>query len=77
LGKWEYFARMLDLLIERTLSVHGPWTVVRSNDKRRARLAVMRRILSALPYAGRDLEAIGKQDEKIIGEGPDFLKEKE
>jgi polyphosphate kinase 2 len=77
MGKWEEYARMRDLMIERTHSAHAPWTVVRSNDKRRARLAVMRRILSALPYAGRDLEAIGKQDEKIIGEGPDFLKEKE
>jgi polyphosphate kinase 2 len=76
MGKWEEYAHMRDLMIERTHSVHAPWTVVRSNDKRRARLAVMRSILSALPYAGRDPEALGKQDEKIIGEGPGFLKER-
>ncbi|TIX44583.1 MAG: polyphosphate kinase 2, partial [Mesorhizobium sp.] len=51
----------------------APWIVVRANDKRRARLAVIRRILSSLPYDGRDLEIVGKEDKKIIGEGPSFL----
>ncbi|TGS35897.1 polyphosphate kinase 2, partial [bacterium M00.F.Ca.ET.180.01.1.1] len=46
---------------------------VRANDKRRARLAVIRRILSSLPYDGRDLEIVGKEDKKIIGEGASFL----
>jgi hypothetical protein len=34
---------------------------------------VIQRILLSLPYDGRDLNAIGKQDKKIIGEGPSFL----
>ena len=65
---------MRDLMLERTHTARAPWIVVRSNDKRRARIAAIRRILSSLPYAGRDLEIVGKPDPKIIGEGPDFLK---
>ncbi|RUM98882.1 polyphosphate kinase 2 [Pseudaminobacter arsenicus] len=72
--KWDDYTKMRDLMLERTHSPEAPWIIVRSNDKRRARLEVMRRILSTLPYAGRDLAVIGKADEKIIGEGPDFLK---
>lgn len=33
----------------------------------------MRRILLSLPYEGRDLDIVGKEDKKIIGEGPSFL----
>jgi hypothetical protein len=47
---------------------------VRSNDKRRARIEVIRHVLLALDYAGRDLEAIGKPDPKIVGAGPKLLK---
>ena len=50
-----------------------PWIVVRANDKRRARLAVIQRILLSLPYDGRDESVIGKEDRKIIGEGPALL----
>jgi hypothetical protein len=64
---------MRDLMIERTHSPHAPWIIVRSNDKKRARIEVVRRILLSLDYTGRDLAAIGKADEKIIGEGPKFL----
>jgi hypothetical protein len=47
--------------------------VVRANDKRRARLAVIRRLLLALPYEGRDLGVIGEEDDQIIGEGSSLL----
>jgi hypothetical protein len=47
--------------------------VVRANDKRRARLAVIRRLLLSLPYDGRDTDVIGKEDDKIIGEGSSLL----
>jgi polyphosphate kinase len=74
MAKWDAYSEMRDLMLERTHTSHAPWIVVRSNDKRRARIAAIRRILTSLPYAGRDLAAIGKADPKIIGEGPDFLR---
>ncbi|CAN0654150.1 polyphosphate kinase 2 [Nitratireductor aquimarinus] len=71
--KWDAYSRARDTMLERTHSAHAPWTVVRANDKRRARLAVIRRILLAIAYDGRDLDAIGPEDQLIIGTGPGFL----
>ncbi|HHZ09605.1 MAG TPA: polyphosphate kinase 2 [Rhizobiales bacterium] len=73
IAKWDEYTRARDLMLDRTHTDHAPWTVVRANDKRRARLAVIRKILLSMPYDGRDLEAIGRNDPKIIGEGPAFL----
>lgn len=48
--------------------------MVRANDKRRARVNLIRHILLALDYEGKDRQAIGEIDDKILGSGPDFLK---
>ncbi|MGB3646823.1 MAG: polyphosphate kinase 2 [Mesorhizobium sp.] len=74
IAKWDAYTKARDQMVERTHSKAAPWTIVRANDKRRARIAVMRRILRSLPYDGRDLGAVGEEDGKIIGEGPAFLK---
>jgi polyphosphate kinase 2 len=71
--KWEDYTEKRDTMIARTHKAFAPWTVVHANDKRRARLAAIRRILLTLPYADRDMEAIGPEDPKIIGHGPKFL----
>jgi polyphosphate kinase 2 len=73
ISKWDDYTQMRNLMLERTHTAHAPWIIVRANDKRRARLAVIKRILTSLPYPGRDLDAIGEADEKIIGEGPEFV----
>lgn len=66
--KWDDYTRARDTMFERTHSDHAPWTVVRANDKRRSRLAVIRRLLLTIPYDGRDLDAVGEEDRLIIGE---------
>ncbi|TIS83939.1 MAG: polyphosphate kinase 2 [Mesorhizobium sp.] len=73
ISKWDDYTKARDLMFERTHKEFAPWIIVRANDKRRARLAVIQRILLSLPYDGRDLDAVGKPDKKIIGEGPSFL----
>lgn len=65
--KWDDYTKARDLMFERTHTEHAPWTVVRANDKRRLRVAVIRRLLLTMPYTGRDLDVIGAEDEKIIG----------
>ncbi len=75
--KWDDYMRARDLMLERTHTPHAPWVVVRSNDKRRARLEVIRHILQSLPYHDRDMQIIGKADPKIIGKGPAFAKGKQ
>jgi len=72
---WDDYSRAAERMINETHSAMAPWTIVRSNDKKRARLAVIRRILLSIPFAGRDLDAIGNEDELIIGNGPEFLRQ--
>ena len=45
----------------------APWTVVKSDCKKRARLNAMRYMLHKLSYANRDLDQIGKLDPLIVG----------
>lgn len=71
--KWDDYSDAINRMFDRTDSGNAPWTVVRSNDKRRARLAVIQRILLSIPYDGRDLAAIGSEDTLIIGRGKEFL----
>ena len=69
LGKWDAYCKVIDETMERTDFKHAPWTVILSDDKKRARIAAVQTILSAVDYPGRDKEAIGKPDTKICG-GP-------
>jgi polyphosphate kinase 2 len=71
--KWDAFTQARDRMIEATHTEEAPWTVVRANDKRRARIEVIRHLLANTPYIGKDKSAIGEADPKIIGQGPDFL----
>jgi len=75
IAMWDDYTRAAQRMIEQTHSAMAPWTIVRANDKKRARLAVIRRILLSIPFIGRDLEAIGNEDELIIGNGPEFLRQ--
>ncbi|WP_438750444.1 polyphosphate kinase 2 [Pararhizobium sp. O133] len=74
LTKWDDYTEARDLMLKETHSEHAPWTVVRANDKRRARLDLIRHILTTLDYDGKDKGAIGEIDGNILGFGPDFLK---
>jgi hypothetical protein len=61
-------------MLERTDSPHAPWTVIRANDKRRGRIAVIQSVLGQLDYAGRSGPAIGEIDPAIALSARDFLK---
>jgi polyphosphate kinase 2 (PPK2 family) len=74
MARWAEYGEARDRMIEATHTEHAPWTIVLSNDKRRARIEVIRRILKSIPYGGKDEAAIGKADKRIIGSGPEFLR---
>lgn len=67
LGKWDEYTKVKQSMFEATDTTHAPWTVVRSDDKKRARLATMRYVLSRLDYPDKNPEVIGDPDGKIIG----------
>ncbi|HEV7252864.1 MAG TPA: polyphosphate kinase 2 [Mesorhizobium sp.] len=71
--KWDDYTRAYDLMFQTTHTPDAPWIIVLANDKKRARLEVIRHILRAIPYEGADGRAIGAADPRIIGEGPAFL----
>jgi polyphosphate kinase 2 len=73
LTKWDAYTKARNLMVEKTHIKEAPWIVVRANDKRRARLSAIRRVLLSLPYDGRDPDVIGKEDKKIIDEGSSLL----
>lgn len=73
LGLWDAYTEARNAMLAATHSDHAPWTIVRSNDKRRARLNAIRSVLMFVDYAGKDEAAIGSLDERVIGFGPAFL----
>ncbi len=75
LTKFEDYTQARNSMLAATHTDHAPWTIVRSNDKRRARLNAIRFVLAALEYKGKDAKAIGDLDPNIIGSGPEFLNE--
>ncbi|MEM9552024.1 MAG: polyphosphate kinase 2 [Pseudomonadota bacterium] len=74
LARWDAYSEAIKETLTRSHSDITPWTVIRSDDKRRARLEVLRMVLSALDYAEKDAEAIGAADPLISG-GPEMWSE--
>ena len=69
LAKWDDYCAAIDETMQTTHFKHAPWTVILSDDKKRARIAAIQTILGAVDYAGKDAKVIGKPDDKICG-GP-------
>ncbi|SFZ86310.1 polyphosphate kinase 2, PA0141 family [Devosia enhydra] len=73
LARYDAYSAARTRMIETTHTRHAPWTVIRANDKRRARLNLIRTVLLGLDYEGKDLAAIGAVDPLIALPGPAFL----
>ncbi len=73
LDKWEDYTEAKEAMFFYTDTADAPWTVIKSNDKKRARLNCMRHFLSALPYPGKDLQTVGKPDPLIVGSSHDVI----
>ncbi|WP_434621592.1 polyphosphate kinase 2 [Tabrizicola sp. M-4] len=71
LGKWDDYCTAIDETMERTHFDFAPWTVILSDDKKRARIAAIQTVLRAVDFHGKDDALIGKPDPAICG-GPDL-----
>lgn len=71
LRRWDAYSAAIAETLSLSHTVHAPWTVVRSDDKRRAHLAVMQHLLSGLDYGRKDGAAVDAPDPRIIG-GPEI-----
>lgn len=71
LALWDAYSAAIQETLTRSHTDTAPWTIVRSDDKRRARLNAMRHVLRAFDYEGKDAQAIGEIDQTVCG-GPDL-----
>ncbi len=55
----------------------APWTVVKSNDKKRARLAAMRHVLHEMPYHDKDLEVVTAPDPLLVGSASEVFEDED
>jgi len=67
LDKWEDYTKAKEAMFFNTDTADAPWTVIKSVCKKRARLNAMRYVLHRLPYANKDIKAIGPLDPLLVG----------
>ena len=71
LKRWDAYTIAIRETLSRTHTPQAPWTVIRSDDKYRVRIAAIQTILAGIDYEGKDFKAIGAIDPAICG-GPDI-----
>ena len=67
LDKWNDYTKAKEAMFFYTDTADAPWTVIKSNCKKRARLNALRYILHKLPYTNKDTARIGNLDSLIVG----------
>jgi polyphosphate kinase len=67
LGRWDAYTKAKEDMLFYTDTADAPWTVVRSDDKNRARLHAMRHVLHSIPYDGKEAEVVHAPDPLIVG----------
>jgi hypothetical protein len=81
--RWYDYSRARDMMLEKTDTKHAPWYIVRSDDKRRARLNCIAHILSRIPHKKIKRKAVrlpprskkGRYDDQASLQGRKFVKE--
>ncbi len=73
LDKWPDYTEAKTAMFFHTDTADSPWVVVKSDDKKRARLNCMRHFLSTLPYPGKDPHIARSADPLIVGSAADVL----
>jgi len=67
LDKWDDYTKAKEAMFFETDTADAPWTVIKSDCKKRARLNAMRYVLHKLPYTQKDLGNIGTLDTLLVG----------
>jgi polyphosphate kinase 2 len=67
LDKWDEYTVAKEAMFRATDTTAAPWTVVKSDCKKRARINAMRYVLHTMPYTDKDASRIGSVDPLIVG----------
>ena len=77
LDKWQNYTEAKDAMFFYTDTADAPWTVVKSDCKKRARLNAMRFVLNSLDYPNKDNKVVTPPDPKIVGSAKDIYEKGE
>ena len=66
LDLWDAYTAAKEAMFAETDSDEAPWVMVKSNDKKRARVEAMRWVLSSFDYTNKDYEIVGTPDPLIV-----------
>ena len=69
LDRWDDYTAAKEETFRLTDKKHAPWTIIRSNDKKRARLNAMRFWLGQFDYEGKDHDVVTKPDPLLVMRG--------
>jgi len=67
LGLWDEYTAAKEAMFFYTDTADAPWTIVKSKDKKRARLNCMKHFLASLDYPGKDPAVVSEPDPLIVG----------
>ena len=67
LDKWDAYTKAKEAMFFHTDTAEAPWTVIKSDDKKRARLNALRYLLYSLPYKAKDVAYVGVLDPLLVG----------
>ena len=73
LDKWEDYSRAKEAMLMHTHKSLTPWTVIKSDDKKRARLAAMKLILNSMPYTNKNEDVVNQADPLIVSSADQVL----
>jgi len=77
LDRWEDYTDAKEAMFFYTDTADAPWTVIKSNDKKRARMQAMRYVLSRFEYENKDAEVVGTTDPQLLGPASQLFEEDE
>ncbi len=73
LDKWDDYTEAKEAMFFYTDTADAPWVIVKSNDKKRARLNCMKHFLSTIDYPNKDHDVVGTPDPLIVGRAAQVL----
>jgi polyphosphate kinase 2 len=77
LDRWDDYTEAKEAMFFYTDTADAPWTLIKSNDKKRARLQAMRHVLSQFSYPNKDATLVGTPDPLLVGRASQLFEEDE
>ena len=74
IDRWEEYTEAKEAMFLLTHTEDSPWTIIKSDDKKRARVNAMRHVLHVMDYEGKDMEVAHAPDPSIVASPPEIYR---